>query len=101
MRISEYKMLMRQRRQEMRQLWCRDGTDINFSLSSSSELNSPATTTSAGRPSVSPPLSMMNGAGPSSEGGYYYPQDCTSPDVLNFSQDHSMAYDTSPRHDDD
>lgn len=25
MRISEYKSLMRQRRQEMRQIWCREG----------------------------------------------------------------------------
>ncbi|KAJ8966025.1 hypothetical protein NQ314_003776 [Rhamnusium bicolor] len=99
MRISEYKMLMRQRRQEMRQLWCRDGTEMNFSMSGS-DLASPATSAS-GRPSVSPPLGMMNGAGPSSEGGYYYPQDSTSPDVMNFSQDHSMTYDSSPRHDDD
>ncbi|CAH0560301.1 unnamed protein product [Brassicogethes aeneus] len=95
MRISEYKMLMRQRRQEMRQLWCRDGSDMNFPMPDGS---SPATSTS-GRPSVSPPVSLMNGAGPSSEGGYYYPQDCSTPD-MNFSQEH-MAYDTSPRHDDD
>uniref|UniRef100_A0A1B0D7W6 Uncharacterized protein n=2 Tax=Phlebotomus papatasi TaxID=29031 RepID=A0A1B0D7W6_PHLPP len=27
MRISEYKMLMRSRRAEMRQLWCRDGAE--------------------------------------------------------------------------
>lgn len=26
MRISEYKLLMRNRRAEMRQLWCRDGS---------------------------------------------------------------------------
>ncbi|KAG5867909.1 hypothetical protein JTB14_029031 [Gonioctena quinquepunctata] len=98
MRISEYKMLMRQRRQEMRQLWCRDGTDMSF-MPSNPDLASPAST--SGRPSVSPPLGMMNGAGPSSEGGYYYPHDTTSPDVINFSQEHSMAYDSSPRHDDD
>lgn len=29
MRISEYKMLMRNRRAEMRQLWCRDGSSAN------------------------------------------------------------------------
>lgn len=29
MRISEYKMLMRNRRAEMRQLWCRDGSSGN------------------------------------------------------------------------
>lgn len=34
MRISEYKALMRQRRQEMRQLWCRDNAvaDLSFFL---------------------------------------------------------------------
>jgi transcription factor SOX5/6/13 (SOX group D) len=100
MRISEYKMLMRQRRQEMRQLWCRDGAaDMNFSLSANSELTSPATSTS-GRPSVSPPLGLINGAGPSSE-GFYYPHDSTSPDALNFAQEHAMAYDSSPRNEDE
>ncbi|CAH1124273.1 unnamed protein product [Ceutorhynchus assimilis] len=95
MRISEYKMLMRQRRQEMRQLWCRDGSDMNFI--SSSELTSPATSTS-GRPSMTPPH-MMNGAGPSSDRGFLYGQDSPSPDALNFSQD---RYDSpSPRHDDE
>lgn len=92
-------MLMKQRRQEMRQLWCRDSTEMNFSMPST-DLSSPATSTS-GRPSVSPPLGMMNGAGPSSEGGYFYSQENTSPDAMNFSQDHSMAYDSSPRHEDD
>lgn len=98
MRISEYKMLMRQRRQEMRQLWCRDGsTDMNFSIG-----DGLSTSTSTGRPSVSPTLGLMNGvgAGPSSE-SYYYPQDSTSPDVMNFSQDHGMAYDSSPRNEDE
>lgn len=32
-RISEYKMLMRNRRAEMRQLWCRSGTNIDQSSS--------------------------------------------------------------------
>lgn len=96
MRISEYKMLMRQRRQEMRQLWCRDGgTDMNFLTSG------PEATSASGRPSVSPPMGLLNGAGPSSD-SFYYPPDSVSPDVLNFPQDHSsMAYDSSPRHDDD
>ncbi|KAJ8942889.1 hypothetical protein NQ318_011302 [Aromia moschata] len=71
MRISEYKMLMRQRRQEMRQLWCRDGTEMNFSMPGS-DLSSPATSAS-GRPSVSPPLGMLNGAGPSSGRGLLLP----------------------------
>jgi hypothetical protein len=30
MRISEYKLLMRQRRQDMRTLWCRDGFPANM-----------------------------------------------------------------------
>lgn len=93
-------MLMRQRRQEMRQLWCRDGTDMNFGMPANSDMTSPATSTS-GRQPVSSPLGMMNGAGPSSEGGYYYPHENTSPEGMNFSQEHSLAYDSSPRHDDD
>ncbi|XP_065158516.1 transcription factor Sox-5-like isoform X2 [Atheta coriaria] len=99
MRISEYKTLMRQRRQEMRQLWCRDGSEMNF-LPGSSDLASPATSTS-GRPSLSPPLSgLMNGAGPSSDNFYY--RDSVSPDVLNYSNEHAPSpYDSSPRHEDD
>ncbi|ERL91996.1 hypothetical protein D910_09318 [Dendroctonus ponderosae] len=96
MRISEYKMLMRQRRQEMRQLWCRDSTDFNIS---SSDLTCPPSSAS-GRPSMSPPL-MMNGAGPSSDRGFFYPTDSPSPDALNFSQDRSAYDSTSPRHDDE
>nr|XP_022900365.1 transcription factor Sox-5 isoform X1 [Onthophagus taurus] len=99
MRISEYKMLMRQRRQEMRQLWCRDGpSDMNF-LSSSSDMTSP-TTSSTGRPTVSPTMGILNGAGPSSE-GYYYPQDNVSPESLGFNQEQSSTYDSSPRREDD
>lgn len=102
MRISEYKTLMRQRRQEMRQLWCRDGGPGDMSFPPMGpEMTSPGT--SATRPSVSPPLGMMNGAGPSSDhpGHYYYPPDSLSPsDGLNFSE--QATYDTSPRqHDDD
>ncbi|XP_031339195.1 transcription factor Sox-6-like isoform X2 [Photinus pyralis] len=97
MRISEYKMLMRQRRQEMRQLWCRDsGSEMSF-LAPGSDLTSPAST-SAGRMSVSPPMISMNGAGPSSEG--FYHSDSISPEAMSFMHEHS-AYDSSPRHDDD
>ncbi|CAB0041897.1 unnamed protein product [Trichogramma brassicae] len=61
MRISEYKSLMRQRRQEMRQMWCREGgTDVGF-LSPVGQ-SEPAAGPS-GRPSVSPPDGMLNGAG--------------------------------------
>lgn len=95
MRISEYKMLMRQRRQEMRQLWCRDGSgEVSFPMSSGSDLAS-----ASGRPS--PPSALLNGAGTSGERGFYYPHDSTSPDAMGFPQDHPMAYDSSPRHEDD
>ncbi|XP_021927831.1 transcription factor SOX-5-like isoform X2 [Zootermopsis nevadensis] len=107
MRISEYKSLMRQRRQEMRQLWCREGgPDMSFLPP---DMASPGTSAS-GRPS-SPPT---NGAGPSSSehstagsGPFYYSPDSLSPtDVLNFSPDTSVsvAFDGSPtgrHHDDD
>ncbi|KAL3265710.1 hypothetical protein HHI36_009913 [Cryptolaemus montrouzieri] len=101
MRISEYKMLMRQRRQEMRQLWCRDGNDMNFPMGGNDM--GPGSSAS-GRPSVSPPMNFLNGgAGPSSE-GFFYPQEGHSPDVMNFSKDHStaMSYETSsPRREED
>ncbi|PSN40400.1 hypothetical protein C0J52_18168 [Blattella germanica] len=99
MRISEYKSLMRQRRQEMRQLWCREGgPDMSFLPP---DMASPGTSGS-GRPN-SP---STNGAGPSSSehstggsGPFYYPPDSLSPtDVLNFSPDTSIsvAFDGSP-----
>lgn len=96
MRISEYKTLMRQRRQEMRQLWCRDGSS-EMSFLSGSDLTTP--TTSGGRPSLSPPLSLINGAGPSSESGYYFQE--SSPEAINFSSQDAVGYESSPRHDDD
>nr|CAH7733620.1 unnamed protein product [Callosobruchus chinensis] len=94
MRISEYKMLMRQRRQEMRQLWCRDGSDVasGFGLpSASGDMGTGSSASSgAGRgPAMTPPMSMNGGApGTSSEqnaaahaaaaaaaaAAYYYPQ---------------------------
>lgn len=104
MRISEYKSLMRQRRQEMRQLWCRDGGPGDLGgFPMSGEMTSPGTSTTS-KPSMSPPLGLMNGAaGPSSDHPhFYYPPDSLSPtDGLSFS-DQASAYDTSPRkHDDD
>lgn len=103
MRISEYKTLMRQRRQEMRQLWCRDGGPGDMSFPPMGTEMGSAGTSAGTRPSGSPPLVMMNGAGPSSEqaGHYYYPPDSLSPsEGLNFSE--QGGYDTSPRqHDDD
>lgn len=68
MRISEYKMLMRNRRAEMRQLWCRDGTDnVNYLQ----DMTPPPPSTSTGVGALSPP----NGG----HGGYYYPPDSLSP----------------------
>lgn len=102
MRISEYKTLMRQRRQEMRQLWCRDGGPGDMSFPMGGEMTSPGPS-GGSRPSVSPPLGMMNGAGPSSDhpGHFYYPPDSLSPEGLSFSEQAS-SYDASPRqHDDD
>ncbi|CAG4976103.1 unnamed protein product [Colias eurytheme] len=62
MRISEYKNLMRTRRQEMRQLWCRDGgSELGFlpSLSSPGPSNSspPPNGGNYMNPAFSPPLS--------------------------------------------
>lgn len=112
MRISEYKSLMRQRRQEMRQLWCRDGggPDMGFLSPVQSDLggggggSNQQTPGPSARPSVSPPSTLLNGAaGPSSDHpSFYYPQDSLSPtDVMNFSPDNSGSmggYDASPRH---
>ena len=113
MRISEYKSLMRQRRQEMRQLWCRDGgSEMGFLSPASSDLSSQHHSIGPGpsaRPSVSPPATLQNGAaGPSQDHpSFYYPQDSLSPtDMINFSPDNSGSiggYDASPRqhHDED
>ncbi|XP_047998314.1 transcription factor egl-13 [Leguminivora glycinivorella] len=62
MRISEYKNLMRTRRQEMRQLWCREGgSELGFlpSLSSPGPSNSspPPNGGNYMNPGFSPPLS--------------------------------------------
>ncbi|CAH4034921.1 transcription factor Sox-5 [Pieris brassicae] len=62
MRISEYKNLMRTRRQEMRQLWCRDGgSELGFlpSLSSPGPSNTspPPNGGNYMNPGFSPPLS--------------------------------------------
>lgn len=112
MRISEYKSLMRQRRQEMRQLWCRDsGPEMGFLSPVGSDMagqHHPGSGAGpSGRPSVSPPATMLNGAaGPSSDHpSFYYPQDSMSPtDIMNFSPENSGSiggYDASPRHHDE
>ncbi|XP_063707207.1 transcription factor Sox-5 isoform X2 [Culicoides brevitarsis] len=83
MRISEYKSLMRNRRTEMRQLWCRDGSDGNVGFMP--DMASPGT--SSGR------ASSPNGG---TSGGYYYPQDSLSPP--EFSNERNANYDS---HDDE
>ncbi|XP_057335793.1 transcription factor Sox-5 isoform X2 [Microplitis mediator] len=107
MRISEYKSLMRQRRQEMRQLWCREGGPEMGFLSPVGDMSGhhPAGPGPSARPSASPPA-MINGAGPSQEhSSFYYPQDSLSPgDMMDFSPDNSgsiSGYDASPRHHDE
>ncbi|XP_047003390.1 transcription factor SOX-5-like [Schistocerca americana] len=111
MRISEYKSLMRQRRQEMRQLWCREGgagPEVNVgAFLGPNEPSTAPPSTSSGQSST-PPRSIPNGAaGPSTDTTssqhhpFYYPPDSLSPpDVLGFSPDANSAatYDTSPRH---
>ncbi|XP_063232242.1 transcription factor SOX-13-like [Bacillus rossius redtenbacheri] len=98
MRISEYKSLMRQRRQEMRQLWCREGGDPGFLPP---DLASPGPSGGAGMGPPSPPPQLVaNGAGPSSDhpGYYYSPESLSPPDALGYSPD----FDASPRrHDED
>lgn len=80
MRISEYKSLMRNRRSEMRQLWCRDGSDGGVGFMP--DMASPGT--SSGR------ASSPNGA--TSGGGYYYPPDSLSPS--GFSNEGNTNYDS-------
>lgn len=74
MRISEYKMLMRQRRQEMRQLWCRDGEMGGFAGD-------------ATRPSTPPAFANGEAAGPSSDAFFYHRHHGESP-----SPEAMMAY---------
>lgn len=80
MRISEYKSLMRNRRSEMRQLWCRDGSDGNVGYMP--DMASPGT--SSGR--TSSPNGGISG------GGYYYPPDSLSPS--GFSNEGNTNYDS-------
>ncbi|KAG5668524.1 hypothetical protein PVAND_016463 [Polypedilum vanderplanki] len=73
MRISEYKTLMRSRRNEMRQLWCREGGG-EMNPNYPDMMQSPEPPGSSGAP-LSP--SMMSGMMPMS--GRYYPNDSPSP----------------------
>ncbi|XP_012279979.1 transcription factor SOX-13 [Orussus abietinus] len=112
MRISEYKSLMRQRRQELRQLWGREGgPEMGFLSPVGADMSQhPGGAGPSARPSVSPPASMLNGAGPSQDHPsfsampYYSPDSLSPPDLITFSPDNSGSmggFDTSPRHHDE
>lgn len=105
MRISEYKMLMRNRRAEMRQLWCRDGSD---NVAYMQDMPTASTTTAAsvtagnggggGMRSVSPAgagLSALGGIGAGSgpPAGYYYPPDSLSPSGFS-SEGNAASFDS-------
>ncbi|ALC48144.1 Sox102F [Drosophila busckii] len=80
MRISEYKILMRNRRAEMRQLWCRGGnpgsasTSVDFSPGHGQEGLAQA----QDEQDFSGP-SSSSGAGVGIGSGYYYPAESLSP----------------------
>lgn len=92
MRISEYKSLMRNRRQEMRQLWCREGGEGGYI-----DMQSPEPPGSSSSSQLSPSVrlassnfdpSMMNVA---SSKGYYYPND----EAISPGGNSSTNYDSS------
>lgn len=76
MRISEYKTLMRSRRNEMRQLWCREGGDMNPNYLDS--MQSPEATGSSSGAPLSPTMMMSMSAGGGGS-GRYYPNESPSP----------------------
>lgn len=77
MRISEYKMLMRNRRAEMRQLWCRDGS----SAGPVGGANGPGNDNVGGYlHDISVASTSGGNTGSPNQGqGYYYPPDSLSP----------------------
>lgn len=93
MRISEYKSLMRNRRQEMRQLWCREGGEGNY-IESPEPPGSSANNSSH----LSPSLRLGNAfdsniIGPGNSKGYYYPNDSLSPSAISPGGNSSTNYD--------
>lgn len=95
MRISEYKSLMRNRRQEMRQLWCRDGGEM-----SAFDMQSPGPSSAATSRPLTPSGGVVSGAviggnfGNSSNGPYYYPTDSLSPSGFSAEGNSSTNYDS-------
>jgi hypothetical protein len=97
MRISEYKSLMRNRRQEMRQLWCRDGGEMG-----AYDMQSPETPPGA---DLSPPPSgsSMNLVGNfdanhgkpiGNSKSFYYANDSLSPSTFSPEGNSSTNYDS-------
>jgi transcription factor SOX5/6/13 (SOX group D) len=94
MRISEYKSLMRNRRQEMRQLWCRGEGGEGAYI----DMQSPEPPGSSGSSQLSPSVrlganfdSNMMGVGNSK---YYYPNDSLSPSAISPGGNSSTNYDS-------
>lgn len=75
MRISEYKSLMRNRRNEMRQLWCREGGEMNPAYLDNMQSPEPPGSSSCSNYDGN----MMMGGSKS----YYYPNDSPSPTALS------------------
>lgn len=109
MRISEYKSLMRQRRQEMRQLWCRDGgmgemppflPPPGSSGEMGTMLGNGSTSAANGSSGSESGASMSAARGREHQAAFpsYYSDSLSPSDVLNFSPDNNSAvYDSSPR----
>lgn len=94
MRISEYKSLMRNRRQEMRQLWCRDGGEMG-----AYDMQSPEPPGAE----LSPPGSSMSlvanfdanhGKPIGNSKSFYYPNDSLSPSTFSPEGNSSTNYDS-------
>lgn len=82
MRISEYKSLMRSRRNEMRQLWCRDGSEMNPNYLDNMQSPEPPGSSGSGAPlspSMSGRMSFDGNMIPMGNKGYYYPNESPSP----------------------
>lgn len=74
MRISEYKSLMRNRRNEMRQLWCREGGDMNPAYLDNMQSPEPPPGSSSGNLGNFDGSGMMSGSK-----SYFYPNESPSP----------------------
>lgn len=90
MRISEYKSLMRNRRQEMRQLWCRESGDGGYmEHMKSPEQTGPSNSQMSLGGNFEPGMMGM-GAGK----GFYYPNEDLSPSAVSPGGNSSTNYDS-------